>query len=141
MRFHSFLAAATLACAAFPALAQQPVPQGVDPEQEGLRILFDLGAARIRADQNETLDQASRLFRDGNPVVMIVTGSADTTGNASSNLDLSIRRARSVADALVARGIPIERLQVLGRGNSELPVPTEDGVANEDNRTALINWR
>ncbi|MBU2957912.1 OmpA family protein [Paracoccus sp. 1_MG-2023] len=135
------LFAATLSCAALPVSAQEAVPAGVDPDQAGLKILFDLGTAAIRDDQVATLDQASRLYRDGNPVVMIVTGSADTVGDASQNLDLSIRRARSVADELVARGIPIERLQILGRGNSELPVPTPDGVANADNRTALINWR
>ncbi len=137
----SVLLAVTLSLAALPVSAQQPVPAGVDPEQEGLRILFDLGTSGIRPDQREILDQASRLYRDGNPVVMIVTGSADTVGSASENLDLSIKRARVVADGLVARGIPIERLQVLGRGNSELPVPTPDGVANEDNRSVLINWR
>ncbi|WOI57685.1 OmpA family protein [Palleronia sp. LCG004] len=126
---------------AFQAPAQQSASLSVDPDQEGLSILFDLGGASIRSDQQEVLDQASRLFRDGNPVVMIVTGSADTVGSASENLDLSIRRARNVADGLVARGIPIERLQVLGRGNSELPVPTDDGVANEENRSVLINWR
>lgn len=110
-------------------------------EQEGLSVLFDLGSSRIRPDQIRVLDEAARTFRDGNPVVMIVTGSADTVGNPAANLDLSIQRARSVAEGLVARGIPIERLQVLGTGNSELPVPTPEDVANERNRSATITWR
>ncbi len=126
---------------AFGVHAQQSASLDIDPQQDGLTILFDLGEATVRPDQQEVLDQASRLFRDGNPVVMIVTGSADTVGSPSENLDLSIRRARRVANGLVERGIPIERLQVLGRGNSELPVQTSDGVPNEENRSVLINWR
>ncbi|MEM9013108.1 MAG: OmpA family protein [Pseudomonadota bacterium] len=117
-----------------PVLAQDDVP-------DSLTILFDLGSTQVRADQRDVLDQAARLFRDGNPVVMIVSGSADTVGDPAANLDLSVIRARSVADGLVSRGIPIERLQVLGRGNSELPVPTGDGVANQDNRSVNITWR
>lgn len=137
----TFFLTTALFFAAVSVSAQQTVPSGVDPEQEGLRIFFDLGTSMIRSDQREILDQASRLYRDGNPAVMVITGSADTVGNASENLDLSINRARSVANGLVDRGIPVERLQVLGRGISELPSPTPGGVPNEENRSVIINWR
>lgn len=108
---------------------------------EGLKLYFDSGVASVRGDQEAVLDQAARLFRDGNPIVMIVSGSADTVGAAESNLDLSLQRARSVAFGLAERGIPIERLQVLGRGNSELPVPTGNDEANAENRSVMITWR
>lgn len=129
-----------------PAMAQTAaapaaVPAASAEPAEGITVLFETGSARIGADQGGTLDLAARTFRDGNPVVMIVTGTADTIGDPSDNLDLSIARARSVADGLVSRGIPIERLQVLGQGNSDLPVVTEDEVPNADNRSANITWR
>lgn len=112
-----------------------------EPAKAGLSILFDTGLSKIRPDQAVKLDQAARTFRAGNPIVMIVAGSADTVGDARENLDLSIRRARVVADGLVARGIPVDRLQILGRGVSELPVPTSEGVSNEANRSVSITWR
>jgi outer membrane protein OmpA-like peptidoglycan-associated protein len=108
---------------------------------ESITVLFLTGSARLQEEQHDQLDRVARLFRDGNPVVMVVTGTADTVGDPSSNLDLSIARARAVADGLVARGIPIERLQVLGRGNSELPVGTADEVPEARNRSARITWR
>ena len=109
--------------------------------QDDLRVYFGSGSAQVAPDQADTLDQAARLFREGNPFVMILAGTADTVGVAERNLDLSLRRARAVADGLVARGIPVGRLQVLGRGNSELEVETGDGVANEENRVVVISWR
>jgi outer membrane protein OmpA-like peptidoglycan-associated protein len=108
---------------------------------DSLKIHFGSGKATISDDQAALLDQAARLFREGSPLVMIVAGSADTVGPAERNLDLSIRRAQTVAVALADRGIPIERLQVLGRGNSELAVATGSGVANAENRTVTITWR
>ena len=106
-----------------------------------LKIHFASGKVTIAQDQAAALDEAARSFRDGSPIVMIVAGSADTVGSADLNLDLSIRRAQAVARALADRGIPINRLQVLGRGNSELEVATADGVANAENRTVSITWR
>lgn len=109
--------------------------------QEALKVYFTSGSSRIEAAENSKLDQAARLFRDGDPIVMILTGTADTVGSAEKNLALSVRRAQAVAEGLVARGIPVERLQVLGRGNSELEVETGDGVANPENRSVSISWR
>lgn len=113
-------------------------------EAEGpseLKIFFDLGSAEVRGDQRDALDAAARLFRDGNPIVMIVSGSADTVGEERNNLRLSVQRAEIVALALVDRGIPAARLQVLGLGNSELAVETDDEVAQQENRNATITWR
>ena len=108
---------------------------------ESLQIYFATGSAEVALDQRDALDQAARLFRDGDPIVMIVAGGADTVGSADANLDLSLARATAVADGLAARGIPIQRLQILGRGNSELPVPTETGVDERENRVVEITWR
>ena len=126
-------AAAAIALCAIGASAQEA--------PESLKIYFPIGSAAVGTDQRDTLDQAARLFREGDPIVMIVAGGADTLGPPDTNLDLSLRRAAAVADGLAARGIPVDRLQVLGRGNSELPVETQDGVAERENRYVEISWR
>lgn len=110
-------------------------------EQDSLTIYFDSGSARVAGDQEATLDQAARLFREGSPIVMIVAGGADTVGDPDLNLELSVRRADSVVDGLVARGIPAERLQLIGRGNTELAVETPAGVDSRENRRVEITWR
>lgn len=110
-------------------------------EQDSLTIYFDTGSARVAGDQEATLDQAARLFREGSPIVMIVAGGADTVGDPDKNLELSVDRADSVVDGLVARGIPAERLQLIGRGNTELAVDTGAGVDSRENRRVEITWR
>lgn len=123
------------------ALILSPTLALAQADQEPLSIAFPTGAAAVPAAGLDTLDEAARLFRAGNPIVMIVTGGADTVGDAERNLQLSVARAQSVADGLVARGIPADRLQVLGRGTTELPVDTTSGVAEQANRVVEISWR
>jgi outer membrane protein OmpA-like peptidoglycan-associated protein len=106
-----------------------------------LILYFDIGSARVRQQDLSLLDQASRLYRAGKPLVMIVTGSADTTGSAAENLRLSETRANVVLQGLVARGIPVERFQVNAKGETDLLVPTAPDVSEERNRRVEITWR
>lgn len=146
LKITSLLLAATLISG--PAiLSAQEATQSDAPiveeaeEAPWLKVYFNSGSASISADQAATLDRAVRTFREGDPFVMIVAGGADKVGDPAANLGLSLQRATAVATALTNRGIPIERLQVLGRGNSELQVSTPDGVAEEENRVVEISWR
>jgi outer membrane protein OmpA-like peptidoglycan-associated protein len=106
-----------------------------------LVVYFDTGSSTIRNDDRAVLDHASRAYNEGKPIVMILTGTADRTGDAEVNLELSQRRAAAVLRGLLARGIPADRFQVLAKGETELPVPTNPGVAELQNRRVEITWR
>jgi OOP family OmpA-OmpF porin len=102
---------------------------------------FDPSSATVRQQDVPLLDQASRLYRAGNPIVMIVTGSADTVGAAAANLRLSQLRANNVLQGLVSRGIPVERFQVIAKGQTDPVVPTPPETSEERNRRVEITWR
>jgi OOP family OmpA-OmpF porin len=106
-----------------------------------LKVYFNLGSAQVRPEDQAVLDQASRTYRVGQPIVMVLTGSTDATGPALANLDLSERRAATVLQALVARGIPAEKFQVLAKGETELAVPDPTGQPELRNRSVEISWR
>ena len=106
-----------------------------------LVVYFDMGSSTIRKEDAAVLDHASRAYNEGKPIVMILAGSADRTGDAGDNLELSQRRATAVLRGLLARGIPAERFEVLAKGETELPVPTDPGVAERQNRRVEITWR
>ena len=135
------LAVAATALSTASAVAQTPAAPAAAKGPESVVLHFDLGSAAIRAQDEALLDQASRLYRDGNPIVMILTGSADTVGQPDVNLALSQQRADAVLRGLTARGIPVGRFQLVAKGETDLAVATEDDVPEEDNRRVEITWR
>ncbi len=121
----------------------QPAPQG-DKAPAGspsLVIYFQSGSSTLRPEDKAVLDRASRAYNEGKPIVMILTGTSDRVGNAEKNLTLSQRRATAVLTGLLDRGIPADRFQVLAKGETELAVPTGQGVSEAQNRRVEITWR
>ncbi len=137
MLFCAALLASVSAAEAEDASTANPAPSA----PSSLVLHFDPGSAAVRPQDVALLDQASRLYRAGNPIVMIVTGSADATGSAAVNLRLSQQRANNVLQGLVSRGIPVERFQVIAKGQTDPVVPTPSETSEERNRRVEITWR
>jgi OOP family OmpA-OmpF porin len=131
------LALANTAHAQTPAASKPRAPAA----PSSLSVYFALGSTTVRPQDIAVLDHASRLYRDGHPIVMIVSGSSDSTGDASANLRLSQERADAVVRDLVARGIPVDRFQVLAKGETDLAVPTPPRTPEPRNRNVQITWR
>ncbi len=105
------------------------------PSAESLTIDFAEASSSLTDDALAKLDGAARLYRDARPEVMFVSGHSDKTGDEFSNLLLSARRAVKTKQALVDRGIPAEKLQIVAIGEAE-PVPTIPAIPS-----AVITWR
>ena len=114
--------------------------EGAEPAGK-LVLLFDTGSAMLGTRNEAVLDQASRLYREGQPIIMIVSGSSDAVGQPAQNLLLSQRRATAVVRGMIARGIPAERTQILAKGETNPPVPAQRGVPEPQNRRVEITWR
>jgi OmpA-OmpF porin, OOP family len=69
---------------------------------------------------------------------MVVTGHTDSTGALLANDELSLKRAKVVAQLLVDKGAAASRLEAVGRGKRELLVPTADEVDEPQNRRVEI---
>ena len=113
-------------------LAEQIVTK---PADESLTIAFPMAGATLSPEANSQLDGAARLYRDAGPEIMTISGHSDKTGEEFANLILSARRADMVKKALVDRGIPAERLQIVADGAAELVA----GVPAS--RSAIVTWR
>ncbi|MGI4802623.1 MAG: OmpA family protein, partial [Janthinobacterium lividum] len=64
---------------------------------------------------------------------------SDGTGNEYANVVLSARRAQAAKVALVARGIPADRMVISAYGVSQ-PIDGSDPKAPA-NRRVVITWR
>ena len=101
-------------------------------------ISFDTGSADIKPGFRPILDNfAISLLNNPETFVMIV-GHTDNTGTDAINNPLSVNRAASARDYLVSKGVPINRIQIDGRGSDE-PVAANDTPANRaENRRVEI---
>ena len=81
-------------------------------------IFFADGEAFRAPDKaNAAIDELARLMTAATGLVRIV-GYTDERGGSNRNLPLSQTRADRVAQALIARGVPRERLSAIGRANT-----------------------
>lgn len=119
-----------------------------DPESDLAfkNVYFDFDKHSIRPDQVAIAEHdahAARLIEDS-AATIVVEGHADhAAGSAAYNLALSQRRAKAVADHLVAQGVPRTAVKVVGRGK-EMPAiidgkPVTGSVAEQwPNRRAEV---
>lgn len=108
----------------------------VDQTDRGVQIvlpgsvLFESGKASFQqAEAGPFLDRVAQLLLTKTDKRVAVEGHTDTDGSASLNEQLSLARAKAVAEALAARGVPVARLEAAGF-SFQRPVAsnsTEDG--------------
>lgn len=114
------------------ALAARPLP----PAQ--FTLYFVEGKDEFTAESKKIVDDIfGEIARRPVPDVVVI-GHTDTMGNDVLNDALSRQRAEVVRKALIARGIPPDRIVATGRGKRELAVPTADNVSEPRNRRVEI---
>ncbi|ARJ69845.1 OmpA family protein [Paracoccus contaminans] len=91
-------------------------------------VLFATDSATVSGPAQNDLYALARNLQQYPDSTVQVTGYTDSTGRAEYNLDLSQRRARSVAAILTAGGVAANRVATLGRGEAE-PVASNDTLA------------
>lgn len=91
-------------------------------------INFATASAEIPDVNKSVLDQAAALMNKVPKVQLVVKGYTDSTGNAEANKALSQKRAKSVVDYLVAKGVDPSKLQAQGFGQDQ---PVADNATKE----------
>jgi outer membrane protein OmpA-like peptidoglycan-associated protein len=105
------------------------------------RVYFMEGNDELTPESEE---EVGRIFAElssrPDPEIVLV-GHTDAVGAGQYNDQLSLERAERVRDELIRLGIPDANIVVEGRGKREPLVPTEDGVAEPQNRRVEIDVR
>jgi OOP family OmpA-OmpF porin len=125
------------ACAPVPAPAPPPPPPPA-PVAQVFTVYFAWNRSWVGPQGMAILKQAADTFKGGGLVTVQVTGYTDTSGSMRYNQRLSVRRARHVAHILAHMGVPWRAMSVAGRGESDLAVPTPDGVREPRNRRVTV---
>ena len=88
-------------------------------------VLFAVDSAALSPSSQSTVSQFGQVLLDYPKTAVVVQGHTDSTGSEQHNQDLSERRARSVHNYLVGRGIDGGRMTAVGYGET-LPVADND---------------
>lgn len=110
-----------------------PPPPRFEKVTLGATGLFEFNSATLRLPQPRLDEIAAALQADPSITDVDITGYADRLGSAQYNLALSEKRANSVRDYLVSKGIDGARLKAYGKGEAN-PVVT----CNDKRRADLI---
>jgi OmpA-OmpF porin, OOP family len=105
-------------------------------------LYFDIDKDQVKPESQPTMDEIAKLLKSEPSLRLHVVGHTDNQGKADYNLDLSRRRATSVARELTGKyGIPANRLDAFGCG-VYAPIASneaEDGRA-KNRRVELVPW-
>lgn len=126
--------------------------EGVLAEQDRLRrnqeqlqvvmasdVMFSSGSAALQPGAQDKLRRFAEVLNRYPRTTVQIIGHTDSRGTEESNDELSRRRARAVADELVADGVGSSRITTLGRGATK-PIATNDTPEGRaQNRRVEIN--
>ena len=90
---------------------------------EGVNFVTD--SAELTPESRTILDRVAESLADWPEVDVEVDGHTDSVADAAYNLSLSQRRAESVRQYLIDKGISAKRLKAKGYGETR-PVATND---------------
>ncbi len=102
---------------------------------EGIRLVldenainFEFGKSSLTVKAKENLDKLVAVFKEYPDTNLSVVGHTDSVGSDAINDKLSLQRATSVRDYLIANGIDAARLSTDGKGKKE---PIADNATDE----------
>lgn len=82
-------------------------------------VFFEVNAAKLLSSSNVELNALVNYLQNTITASILIEGHTDNTGNAASNLILSGKRAESIAQFLIQKGIDKNRISTKGLGDTK----------------------
>jgi outer membrane protein OmpA-like peptidoglycan-associated protein len=101
-------------------------------------VLFDTGQATLKPGAASTIDRLASFLEKSPERSVAIDGHTDSVGSEAYNLQLSESRANAVKAALMAKGIPAERVTTVGKGEGEPVASNAEAAGRQQNRRVEI---
>ncbi|MBK5286468.1 MAG: OmpA family protein, partial [Bacteroidia bacterium] len=92
---------------------------------EGLRLTFDAGilfetnSSTLNPQSQDALGKFAQTLQNNPETNIVISGHTDNTGTDAINQPLSEKRAESVANFLISRGVVRNRMTSVGNGSKQ----------------------
>lgn len=103
----------------------------------GDRVFFDFDKSDIKPEGQKTLEKQAAWLKKYPNVTVTVEGHCDDRGTREYNLALGARRAAAVKKALIALGIPANRISTISYGKERPAVVGDNEAAWAQNRRGV----
>ena len=114
------------------ALSAQPLPA------THYTLYFTEGGDTLTAESQVAVNAILNEIKQRPAPDLVVIGHTDRVGSTYDNDKLSSKRAESIRQQLISRGIDAESIQAAGRGEREPLVTTADQISEPRNRRVEI---
>lgn len=123
-----------------PAAAAAPssVKQAITIQAEAL---FDFDKSVLKPAGKQSIDDAVAKMRNVDVEMVIATGHTDSIGTDAYNQKLSERRATSVKEYMVSKGIPAAKITILGKGETQPVATNKTKEGRAKNRRVDIEFK
>lgn len=117
-----------------------PAPVAKAETAQRFQLFFDFNKSKLTPEAaNAVTDIAKAAKKAGFPAIRLA-GFTDLSGPDAYNVKLSMRRAQAVKKALIAAGVPDDKITVEGLGKANPLVPTAGGVREPQNRRVEVTF-
>ena len=125
-----------------PKTTQEKITSEINRMLEGIE--FDFDSYEIKTEFYEKLNTAVSIISSQPKQIYIVEGHTDAAGTPEYNMNLSLNRALAVVNYLRKKGINVDQMQIVGKGDTELkhpecrPQEVCDDQKNFENRRVIF---
>jgi peptidoglycan-associated lipoprotein len=103
----------------------------------GDRVFFETDSSELTDQARATLDKQAQWLSNYNRYSFTVEGHADERGTREYNIALGARRAETVREYLISRGIPAQRMRTISYGKERPVALCNDISCWSQNRRAV----
>jgi peptidoglycan-associated lipoprotein len=103
----------------------------------GDRVFFETDSSELTPQARDTLDKQSQWLNQYNRYSFTIEGHADERGTREYNIALGARRAQTVREYLVSRGVPAQRMHTISYGKERPVAVCNDISCWSQNRRAV----
>src|SRR5205814_7966544 len=103
----------------------------------GAAVFFETGPAELTEQARATLDKQAQWLSNYNRYAFTIEGHADERGTREYNIALGARRAETVREYLVSRGVSGQRMRTISYGKERPVAVCNDISCWSQNRRAV----